>query len=59
MSAEPGYCSVCCKRRDAVREYESVCEDVGMHTGLVDVATLCDDVVQVVRDGTCRGLEVP
>ena len=28
-------------RRDAVREYESVCEEVGMHTGLVDVATLC------------------
>jgi Tfp pilus assembly PilM family ATPase len=28
-------------RRDTVREYESVCEEVGMHTGLVDVATLC------------------
>jgi Tfp pilus assembly PilM family ATPase len=27
-------------RREAVREYESVCEEVGMHTGLVDVATL-------------------
>jgi type IV pilus assembly protein PilM len=27
-------------RRDAVREYESVCEEVGMHAGLVDVATL-------------------
>jgi len=28
-------------RRDTVREYEAVCEEVGMHTGLVDVATLC------------------
>jgi type IV pilus assembly protein PilM len=27
-------------RRDVVREYESVCEEVGMHAGLVDVATL-------------------
>jgi type IV pilus assembly protein PilM len=26
--------------RDVVREYESVCEELGMHTGLVDVATL-------------------
>jgi Tfp pilus assembly PilM family ATPase len=27
-------------RRDAVREYEAVCEDAGMHPGLVDIATL-------------------
>jgi type IV pilus assembly protein PilM len=28
-------------RRDAVREYEAVCEAVGAHPGLVDLATLC------------------
>lgn len=27
-------------RRDVVREYESVCEDLGLHPGLVDLATL-------------------
>jgi type IV pilus assembly protein PilM len=27
-------------RRDRVREYESICEEVGMHAGLVEVATL-------------------
>jgi type IV pilus assembly protein PilM len=27
-------------RRDIVREYEAVCEDAGMHAGLVDLATL-------------------
>jgi type IV pilus assembly protein PilM len=27
-------------RRDLVREYESLCEDAGMHAGLVDLATL-------------------
>jgi len=27
-------------RRDIVREYETVCEDAGMHAGLVDLATL-------------------
>jgi Tfp pilus assembly PilM family ATPase len=27
-------------RRDAVREYESVCEEAGMQAGLVDLATL-------------------
>ena len=27
-------------RQDVVREYESVCEDAGMHAGLVDIATL-------------------
>ena len=26
-------------RRDIIREYESVCEDAGMHPGLVDVST--------------------
>jgi Tfp pilus assembly PilM family ATPase len=28
-------------RRDVVREYEAVCEDQGMHAGLVDLSTLC------------------
>ena len=27
-------------RRDVIREYESVCEDAGLHAGLVDLATL-------------------
>jgi Tfp pilus assembly PilM family ATPase len=27
-------------RREAVREYETVCEELGMHTGLVDLSTL-------------------
>jgi type IV pilus assembly protein PilM len=27
-------------RRDVVREYETVCEELGMHAGLVDLATL-------------------
>jgi type IV pilus assembly protein PilM len=27
-------------RRDVVREYEGVCEDAGMHAGLVDLSTL-------------------
>jgi type IV pilus assembly protein PilM len=27
-------------RRDTVREYESLCEELGMHAGLVDLATL-------------------
>ena len=27
-------------RRDIIREYERVCEDAGMHAGLVDLATL-------------------
>ena len=27
-------------RQDIVREYEAVCEDAGMHAGLVDIATL-------------------
>ena len=26
-------------RRDIVREYEAVCEEAGMHAGLVDLAT--------------------
>jgi type IV pilus assembly protein PilM len=28
-------------RRDVVAEYESVCDEAGIHAGLVDVATLC------------------
>lgn len=28
-------------RRDVIREYEAVCEDAGMHAGLVDLSTLC------------------
>lgn len=40
-------------RREAIREYESVCEDAGMHAGLVDVATL--SVVNLVLGAQAEG----
>jgi type IV pilus assembly protein PilM len=40
-------------RRDVVREYESVCEDLGAHAGLVDLSTLG------VIDGVVMGEDRP
>lgn len=42
-------------RREAVREYEAVCEEAGMHPGLVDVATLSVLNLYLPSPGTAGG----
>src|SRR5688572_11604067 len=49
-SGDGGEFVVVLARRDTVHEYERVCEDAGMHAGLVDVSTL--SVVNLLLAGS-------